>query len=167
MPHTCEDCGETFETLSRLRLHDCPGPDIDSERFVERALAELEDGLDRGDILSSFPPDPLPERGLERLQGTPAVTRLVPLLGGMSAGGGMERFAVQLTDRGYVLEHFPNKGWVVVRAVDGTDRTDDELHTALQEAIQEWQSTITELSLEHASGASGMSDKLERELGWK
>lgn len=25
MPHTCEDCEETFETLSRLRLHDCPG----------------------------------------------------------------------------------------------------------------------------------------------
>jgi len=167
MPHTCEDCGETFETLSRLRLHDCPGPDIDSERFVERALEELASDLGRGDILTSFPPDPLPESGLERLQGTAAVTRLVPLLGGMSAGGGMERFAVQLTDCGYVLEHFPNKGWVVVRAVDGTDRTEDELQTALQEAIQEWQSTITELSLEYASGASGMPDKIERELGWK
>lgn len=24
MSHECEDCGQTFETLSRLRLHDCP-----------------------------------------------------------------------------------------------------------------------------------------------
>ena len=24
MPHTCENCGETYDTLSRLRLHDCP-----------------------------------------------------------------------------------------------------------------------------------------------
>ncbi|MFB6201404.1 MAG: hypothetical protein ABEI98_05275 [Halorhabdus sp.] len=24
MSHQCEDCGETFETLTRLRLHDCP-----------------------------------------------------------------------------------------------------------------------------------------------
>ena len=24
MSHTCEDCGETFETLTKLRLHDCP-----------------------------------------------------------------------------------------------------------------------------------------------
>lgn len=24
MPHTCENCGEIFETLTRLRLHDCP-----------------------------------------------------------------------------------------------------------------------------------------------
>lgn len=27
MNHECEDCGETFETLTRLRLHDCPGYD--------------------------------------------------------------------------------------------------------------------------------------------
>ena len=24
MPHTCDDCGDEFETLSSLRLHDCP-----------------------------------------------------------------------------------------------------------------------------------------------
>ncbi len=24
MPHECDACGETFDTLSRLRLHDCP-----------------------------------------------------------------------------------------------------------------------------------------------
>ncbi len=31
MPHTCEDCGETFETLSRLRLHDCPDGETDED----------------------------------------------------------------------------------------------------------------------------------------
>lgn len=33
MTRTCDGCGETFETLSRLRLHDCPAaePDDDSE----------------------------------------------------------------------------------------------------------------------------------------
>lgn len=25
MPHTCEDCGEEFQTLSKKRLHDCLG----------------------------------------------------------------------------------------------------------------------------------------------
>lgn len=27
MSHVCEDCGQEFETLSRLRLHDCPASD--------------------------------------------------------------------------------------------------------------------------------------------
>lgn len=32
MPHSCEDCDETFETLSGLRLHDCPDDDTSIER---------------------------------------------------------------------------------------------------------------------------------------
>ena len=31
MPHECPDCGETFNTLSRLRLHDCPTDEPESE----------------------------------------------------------------------------------------------------------------------------------------
>lgn len=31
MAHTCEDCGETFETLTSLRLHDCPENEDDAE----------------------------------------------------------------------------------------------------------------------------------------
>lgn len=40
MPHTCEDCGETFDTLSRLRLHDCPDDTGDDELFEEK-MAEV------------------------------------------------------------------------------------------------------------------------------
>lgn len=32
MAHTCEDCNETFETLTRLRLHDCP----EDQEAIER-----------------------------------------------------------------------------------------------------------------------------------
>lgn len=36
MAHTCEDCGETFETLTRLRLHDCPEDEEAAERERRR-----------------------------------------------------------------------------------------------------------------------------------
>jgi predicted nucleic acid-binding Zn-ribbon protein len=32
MPHTCEDCGEKFDTLSGKRLHDCPGDEEPAEQ---------------------------------------------------------------------------------------------------------------------------------------
>ncbi|ELZ44638.1 hypothetical protein C464_13100 [Halorubrum coriense DSM 10284] len=35
MPHECDDCGESFETLTRLRLHDCA--DVKSETPVGSA----------------------------------------------------------------------------------------------------------------------------------
>ncbi len=39
MPHTCDDCGEEFDTLSSLRLHDCPadGATTDEDLFEERS----------------------------------------------------------------------------------------------------------------------------------
>lgn len=46
MPHTCDDCGETFETLTRLRVHDCPedesdaGEDLFEDRKAERKKEE-------------------------------------------------------------------------------------------------------------------------------
>lgn len=30
MTHECDECGQEFDTLSRLRLHECPG-----EQFAE------------------------------------------------------------------------------------------------------------------------------------
>ena len=42
MPHTCEDCGETFGTLSRLRLHDCP---VDQEA-VQRERQKRDEAFD-------------------------------------------------------------------------------------------------------------------------
>jgi hypothetical protein len=54
MSHACEDCGETFETLTTLRLHDCPASDAGegdpgSERGDER-LASLVDDATDGDV---------------------------------------------------------------------------------------------------------------------
>lgn len=42
MPHTCEHCGERFEALSRLRLHDCP----DDQEAIERERRKRDDELD-------------------------------------------------------------------------------------------------------------------------
>ncbi|MFT4921266.1 MAG: hypothetical protein ACI8XM_000462 [Haloarculaceae archaeon] len=45
MPHTCEDCGETFDTLTRLRLHDCPGDETDEDAvgrdWLEESMADI------------------------------------------------------------------------------------------------------------------------------
>ena len=53
MSHTCEDCGETFNTLSRLRLHDCSPDDpsataVGSDSNVEQ-LDELLADIERDD----------------------------------------------------------------------------------------------------------------------
>ncbi len=45
MSHECEECGQTFETLSRRRLHDCAD---DGEDTPERADDVDPDGNDRG-----------------------------------------------------------------------------------------------------------------------
>jgi len=46
---TCDDCGESFQTLTKLRLHDCPGGD---GPFLEALLPEPQ-------------PEELPERIIE------------------------------------------------------------------------------------------------------
>lgn len=42
MAHTCEHCGETFETLSSLRLHDCP----DDTETLERKRQKQDEAFD-------------------------------------------------------------------------------------------------------------------------
>jgi predicted nucleic acid-binding Zn-ribbon protein len=53
MAHECDDCGETFETLSRLRLHECTdiGSALQGGDSVEAAglTDEIDDHLDRVD----------------------------------------------------------------------------------------------------------------------
>jgi len=49
MPHECDACGETFKTLSRLRLHDCPADepgDPDSLSSFDTFLGSISDALD-------------------------------------------------------------------------------------------------------------------------
>ncbi|MFC4407942.1 hypothetical protein [Haloarchaeobius iranensis] len=53
MAHECDDCGETFETLSRLRLHECSDTEsvLQSEDSTEAGglTDEIDDHLDRVD----------------------------------------------------------------------------------------------------------------------
>ena len=49
MPHECDACGETFNTLSRLRLHDCPADEPESEdplSSFDAFLDSISDALD-------------------------------------------------------------------------------------------------------------------------
>lgn len=49
MPHECDACGETFNTLSRLRLHDCPADepdDPDPLSSFDAFLDSIAEGLD-------------------------------------------------------------------------------------------------------------------------
>jgi len=49
MPHECDACGETFNTLSRLRLHDCPADEPESEdplSSFDAFLDSIAEGLD-------------------------------------------------------------------------------------------------------------------------
>lgn len=46
MTHWCEDCGQEFETLSRLRLHDCAGdksPEKGGEAMVDFTDMEMDE----------------------------------------------------------------------------------------------------------------------------
>lgn len=71
MPHTCEDCGETFDTLTRLRLHDCPEKEEDDpeQESLEEEMAEIRN-LENQERKRAKrrAPDDLPT-GLERAQG--------------------------------------------------------------------------------------------------
>lgn len=48
MTPECEDCGESFETFTRLRLHDCPAPErADAETGNDGTIQELDDLVTR------------------------------------------------------------------------------------------------------------------------
>lgn len=165
MPRVCEDCGEEFETLSRLRLHDCPGPDPKSEAFINRLTEELTGGLEKGAILSSLPIEPLTPDLIDCLEDAEPVDTVLTLLSGLEKPGATERIAVLTTNYGYVLEYFPEDGWVVVRHVDGRNSSPDELEAALMETVEEWQSKIEEITLGSESRNEAQK-QIQKELDW-
>jgi predicted nucleic acid-binding Zn-ribbon protein len=164
MPHTCGDCGETFETLSRLRLHDCPGPDMTAADHVQNIVAETGE-LDRGDVVATFPAESLAITTVEQLADTDEVLTAFPLMSGSPGTGQTERIALQTVAGGCVLEYFPTEGWIAVRTVRAEAKDEDEIYEALMEQVQDWQATVTELALGHATGDRDAKQKLRKELG--
>jgi hypothetical protein len=161
MAHECDACGQTFGTLSRLRLHDCPGPDLDDGgrgAFVD----QLAEGLERGTVLTTLPDGGLEPADVDRLR---EHDRFVEIIVPMNNPGERttERLAVLIEDHAYVIEYFPRDGWVVTRGASTEGMTEEEATDTLLEQLQDWQSTVTELSVEYAGGED-VSEKLRREL---
>ncbi len=163
MAHECDRCGETFGTLSRLRLHDCPGPDLDDDEATRAFLDQVEEGLERGDTVTTLPDGGLSVTDVDALRSSDGVEAVTSQMTD-PVKSTTERIAVLVETRGYVLEYFPWKGWVVARAVSTAGMADDEAERALAEQMEDWRSRVTELSLEYASGRDGVSDELRREL---
>ncbi|EMA56612.1 hypothetical protein [Halococcus thailandensis] len=164
MTRTCEDCGETFGTLTRLRLHDCPGPaDIDAEQ-TRKLVAEGKSGLKRGDVVSALPNRPLLPEVAGQLEEDEEVLTVLPLMSGSPEDETTQRLPLQIVTGGYVLEHFPDEGWVVVRTVCGADKTDEEVFEDLMEQVQDWQETVTDLALDYAAGGTDIGERLRREV---
>ena len=63
MSHECDDCGQEFDTLSRLRLHDCPAdqpPESTADHRAEPPAESSDDpfgesGFDRQDLERDYP----------------------------------------------------------------------------------------------------------------
>lgn len=163
MSHTCDRCGETFGTLSRLRLHDCPGPDLEDGDATQAFVDQLSEGLERGDTVTTLPDGGLSVTDIDALRSSDGIETVTPQMTNPIESA-TERIAVLVETSGYVLEYFPWKGWVVVRTVRTSGMADDEAERALAEQMEEWQSRVMELSLEYASGEDGVSDKLRQEL---
>lgn len=163
MSHTCDVCGETFETLTRLRLHDCSGPDLEDSDQVRAVAEQLEEGLDRGDVVTTLPDGGLSPETVDRLEEHEGfLTVFVPM--NNPGESTTERLAILVEGNGYVVEYFPWKGWIVARAASTVGMTDDEALDALMEQLQDWQSRVTELSLDYAGGDDNVPEQLRREL---
>jgi len=164
MAHTCEACGETFQTLTKLRLHDCPGPALDAPDHVKKIVEETGD-LAQGDVLATFPDEAVPVETVEALEEVDEIRTALPLMSGSPGTGLTERIALQTETGGAVIEYFPQRGWIAVRTVDGRGKPEDQVSEELMDRVQDWQSVVTELALGHASGDVDAKTELRKELG--
>jgi hypothetical protein len=164
MAHTCDDCDETFRTLTKLRLHDCPGPALTDPDHVSKIIEQTGE-LSKGDVVAAFPEQSVPIEEVEALKEADGIQTAMSLMSGSPGTGQTERIALQTPTAGAVIEYFPQRGWIAVRTVAGEDKTDDELFGALMEQVQDWQSVVTDLALGHASGDVDAKQQLRDELG--
>jgi predicted nucleic acid-binding Zn-ribbon protein len=164
MAHTCDACGETFQTLTKLRLHDCPGPALDALDHVKKIVEEIGE-IAQGDVLATFPDESVPVETVEGLAKAEKIQTALPLMSGSPGTGLTERIALQADTGGAVIEYFPHRGWIAVRTVGGEGKTEDQLNEELMDQVQDWQSVVTDLALGHASGDIDAKKELRRELG--
>jgi len=167
MARTCDACGETFETLTKLRLHNCPGPTLrtlSAADHVQKIVEETGE-LDQGDVLSTFPDQLVPVETVEELGDAEEILSALPLMSGSPGTSLTERIALQTVAGGCVIEYFPQRGWIAVRTVRIGDKSEDQVYGELMEKVQDWQSIVTELALGHAAGDIDAKKKLRQELG--
>lgn len=99
-----------------------------------------------GPLSSVLPETAVPVVDVRELEERDDVIHVIPVLSLETGFGAVcERFAIQFEDRGYVLENF-QPGWQVVKQVDGTDKTEKQLLSALADAVREWHTDIAEIS---------------------
>ena len=97
-------------------------------------------------LYSVLPETAVPVADLRELEKRDEIVHVIPLLSIETGFGAVcERFAIQFEERGYVLENF-QPGWQVVEEVDGEDKTEEELLSALADAVREWHAEIAEMS---------------------
>lgn len=164
MAHTCDACDETFQTLTKLRLHDCPGPALDAPDHLKKIVEEMGE-ITQGDVLSTFPDESLPVETVEAVANAEKIRTALPLMSGSPGTGLTERIALQTETGGAVIEYFPQRGWIAVRTVDVGDKTEDQVYEELMDQVKDWQSVVTDLALGHASGDIDAKKELRRELG--
>lgn len=135
--------------------------EIDSDESSSKAPEVVKtkgDGLEQYDPPGQKQerlPDPLdtelsetavPTKDLRALEKQEQIAHVIPLLS-LETGFGTvsERFMIQYENAGYVLENF-KPGWDVVKEVDGTGTSEEELLAALADAAREWHAEIAEMS---------------------
>ena len=164
MAHTFDACGETFQTLTTLRLHDSPGPALAAPEHLKK-IVEAMGETTQGDVLSTFPDESLPVETVEAVANAEKIRTALPLMSGSPGTGLTERIALQTETGGAVIEYFPQRGWIAVRTVDVGDKTEDQVYEELMDQVKDWQSVVTDLALGHASGDIDAKKELRRELG--
>lgn len=93
-----------------------------------------------------LPETAVPVADLRESEKRDDIVHVIPLLSLETGFGAVcERFAIQLEDRGYVLEN-SQPGWQVVEEIDGIDKTEEDLLAALPDAVREWHAEIAEIS---------------------
>ncbi|GAA0291502.1 IS1096 element passenger TnpR family protein [Halarchaeum salinum] len=120
---------------------------------IDQYASAGEDGSPLPDRLQELglPETAVPTADLRALEDRDDVAHVIVLLSIETGFGAVsERFMIQFDDVGYLLENSP-RGWEVIEEVDGGDKTEEALLSALVSAAREWHAEIAEI----ASAASG------------